>query len=58
MKEFVTDLWNGEPVYVLGLISVVAGGLAAAAVIPVWIAPVVAGIAAFVARKKVTPVNV
>jgi hypothetical protein len=57
MKDFIVELWNGEPVYVLGLAAVTAGALAAAAVIPVWIAPVVAAVAAFVARRKVTPVK-
>ena len=56
MKEFLVSLWSGEPVYVLGLLSVVAGALATAEVIPVWIAPVVAAVAAFIARRKVTPV--
>lgn len=55
MKQFLIELWNGEPVYVLGLLSVTVGALAVAAVIPVWIAPVVAAVAAFVARRKVTP---
>jgi hypothetical protein len=57
MKKFLSDLWNGKPVFVLGAIATVTGVLAATATIPVWIAPVATALAAFVAHGQVTPVN-
>lgn len=57
MKKLVSELWSGEPVVVLGTLTVIAGALAAAAVIPIWIPPVIAGIATAFQRQKVTPVS-
>lgn len=55
MKKLVQQLWNGEPVVVLGTLSVLAGALATAGVLPVAVAPVIAAIATVFQRGKVTP---
>lgn len=55
MKKLIDQLWSGEPVVILGILGVVAGGLATAAIIPIWIPPIVVGIATLIQRQKVTP---
>lgn len=55
MKKLISQLWGGEPVVVLGTLSVIAGALAAGAVIPLWIPPVFAGIATVIQRQRVSP---
>lgn len=57
MKEFIKNMWDGEPVYLFGAINVTAAALATVYQYQ-WLSAVVlitVGLSAFVTRKQVSP---
>jgi uncharacterized membrane protein YkvI len=60
MKAFLLNLWNGEPVFVFGIVSVAAVAVNEYGGLPEWFGAVTLAVVAintFLQRNKVTPVD-
>lgn len=52
MKKLIDTIWNGEPVVAVGAVVALLTGLAAAAVIPVWVGPVAVAVGTALLRQN------